>query len=277
MSGAVMRVAGPEDVGMMLDWAAAEGWNPGLEDAAAFLAADPDGFFVAEVAGVPAACIAVVNHSDDHAFLGLYICREDFRGQGIGYALWQYALTHAGGRNVGLDGVAAQEANYARSGFVRTGATLRFEGPAPEPGPGVRAMEAGDMGAIAALDRLACGMARPAFLDAWVAPARTRRTFVLEGGREIEGFATVRLCREGCKVGPVVAADPGSALALAGAAAAEMGQGRVILDVPEARTGMILALESAGFGMGFFTARMVRGDPPEAHPSLFAVASMELG
>ena len=31
------------DLAMVLDWAAAEGWNPGLDDAAAFLAADPEG------------------------------------------------------------------------------------------------------------------------------------------------------------------------------------------------------------------------------------------
>jgi hypothetical protein len=29
---------------MMLDWAADEGWNPGLGDAAAFFAVDPEGF-----------------------------------------------------------------------------------------------------------------------------------------------------------------------------------------------------------------------------------------
>src|SRR3712207_6914266 len=33
----------------ILDWAAAEGWNPGLRDADAFWAADPDGFMLAEL------------------------------------------------------------------------------------------------------------------------------------------------------------------------------------------------------------------------------------
>ena len=39
------RTATLADVQNMLDWATSEGWNPGLEDAAAFYAADPEGFF----------------------------------------------------------------------------------------------------------------------------------------------------------------------------------------------------------------------------------------
>ena len=63
------------DLETVLEWAADEGWNPGVEDAEAFLAADPEGFFVTEDDGVPVAAISVVNHSPDFAFLGLYLCR----------------------------------------------------------------------------------------------------------------------------------------------------------------------------------------------------------
>ncbi|NIP17093.1 MAG: N-acetyltransferase, partial [Xanthomonadales bacterium] len=47
-----------DELDTVLDWAAAEGWNPGLEDADAFYRADPDGFFIAEVDGAPAAAIS---------------------------------------------------------------------------------------------------------------------------------------------------------------------------------------------------------------------------
>jgi len=97
------------DVELVLDWAAEEGWNPGPEDAAAFHAADPEGLLIAEVAGEPVAAISVVNHSASFAYLGLYLCRPAWRGRGIGRALWLEGLAHAGGRTVGLDGVAAQE------------------------------------------------------------------------------------------------------------------------------------------------------------------------
>ena len=82
------RNARPTELVLVLDWAASEGWNPGLDDAAAFFAADPDGFFVAEdPSGEILAAISVVNHSDDFAFLGLYILRPEYRGQGIGLGL----------------------------------------------------------------------------------------------------------------------------------------------------------------------------------------------
>ena len=106
------RTATLRDLSLILDWAADEGWNPGLDDAEAFFAADPAGFFVAvDEQDNPVASISVVNHTDDFAFLGLYIVRKEFRGRGIGLGLWKHALQHAGARTVGLDGVEAQQDN----------------------------------------------------------------------------------------------------------------------------------------------------------------------
>ena len=76
------------------DWARIEGWNPGLDDAPPFWAADPLGYFLAEVDGQPAAAISVVNHDDSFAFLGLYLCRPAFRGRGIAKRLMIDAMSH---------------------------------------------------------------------------------------------------------------------------------------------------------------------------------------
>lgn len=35
-----------EDVDLAIEWAAAEGWNPGLNDAESFFDTDPQGFFI---------------------------------------------------------------------------------------------------------------------------------------------------------------------------------------------------------------------------------------
>jgi len=42
-----------DELNLALEWAAAEGWNPGLDDAKCFYAADPNGFFLGELAGEP--------------------------------------------------------------------------------------------------------------------------------------------------------------------------------------------------------------------------------
>ncbi|WP_342745112.1 GNAT family N-acetyltransferase [Actibacterium ureilyticum] len=273
-----MRTATRAEIAQMLDWAAAEGWNPGLDDAAAFADADPGGFFVAEQDGQPVAAISVVNHSDSFAFLGLYLCQPTYRGRGIGYALWQHALAHAGTRTVGLDGVAAQQENYARSGFVRTGATTRFEGPCAAPDvTGIRPVTPADLDALATLDRAANGFDRPRFLNAWLTDADTRKTVVQVTGDRLTGFATARLCRQGCKLGPVIAGDRDAALSLAQAAAGALDARAMIIDVPDTQPALQDALRAQGFAATFETARMYKGPAPTAGPGLFAVATLELG
>ena len=50
-----VRTMRPNEMRLVADWAAAEGWNPGLADAACFAAVDPKGFLVGELDSVPAA------------------------------------------------------------------------------------------------------------------------------------------------------------------------------------------------------------------------------
>lgn len=125
-----------DDWSVISGWAAEEGWNPGLADARSFFAQDPDGFFIGRVDGEPVSAISVVNYGDDYAFLGFYLVRPDLRGRGYGIATWKAALTHAGGRTVGLDGVPAQQDNYRKSGFeppTRPSATRASRRPRARP------------------------------------------------------------------------------------------------------------------------------------------------
>ena len=50
----------PAEVPLATDWAAEEGWNPGLHDAATFAAVDEDGFLVAELDGEPVAFMLTI-------------------------------------------------------------------------------------------------------------------------------------------------------------------------------------------------------------------------
>lgn len=267
------------DLDMVLDWAAAEGWNPGLADADAFHTSDPNGFFLASLDSTPVAAISVVNHDPSRAFLGLYLCRPEWRGHGIGFRLWTKALRHAGTRSVGLDGVPAQEANYRKSGFVRVGASLRHEGRWPAmPAPSVRATTATDLQVLSALDAAANGVVRPGFLTRWVTRADHQRgTRVLETDGMIKGFATWRACRDGTKIGPIIAETTAAALTLIGDIAALRPDGPLIVDLPEANTALRSELQGAGFTVPFATARMYRCSVPQTGPGLQAIATMELG
>lgn len=271
----ILRNATRDDLDIALDWAATEGWNPGLEDAAAFWAADPQGFFVAKVANRPVAFVSVVNHSADQAFLGLYLCDPAWRGKGIGMAVWTHAMSHAGARSIGLDGVAAQQANYAKSGFVRVGGTQRWEGQVSAvPHLGIRQAGPEDLALLQALDTAANGYRREGFLKTWINATPTRHTVVFADG---SGFATARRCRTGIKIGPLVAPDADASLQLVQAASGQTKADKITLDLPETNTNLAGRLADLGFTMGFTTARMVRGDPPRPTAQLQAIGTMELG
>ena len=263
----------------VLSWAAGEGWNPGLSDATAFYAADPKGFFLTKVHETPVAAISVVNHDDLNAFLGLYICHPDWRGQGLGLATWNFGIAHAGTRSIGLDGVPDQEHNYRTSGFVKTGSSMRHEGRLDgKQSQNVRLPSVDDIKALVQLDASANGYARQTFLRSWLwNDEQTRGTRVLVRDGDIVGFATWRACESGTKIGPVVAPDVAAALELISDIATFRRDGPLIVDVPEGNADLRKQLESWGFTVPFVTARMYRGTPPEAGPSLQAIATMELG
>ncbi len=265
------------DLGMVLGWAQDEGWNPGRSDAAAFWAADPGGFFLADVDGTPAAAISVVNHSAEHAFLGLYICRPAFRGQGYGKALWDAALRHAGSRSVTLEGVPDQQDNYRRSGFQHLGTTVRYRIRLAHAPVTSRTMTSSVTDQMMALDAKAVGYTRPAFASSWFAGGVDRQTIVLPDVDQELAFATYRLCADGAKIGPLYAHTPQHARALLHAEPFEQ-HGDTFIDVPQDCAPLSELVQELGGVPVFETARMVRGLAACAHPPLFhSVCTLELG
>src|SRR3954454_12652477 len=105
------RTMTEQDIATAVEWAAGEGWNPGLHDATCFHAADRSGFLIGELNGAPIATISVVRYSPSFGFLGLYIVQSLHRGRGYGTELWKAGLAYLRGCVVGLDGVVAQQAN----------------------------------------------------------------------------------------------------------------------------------------------------------------------
>jgi len=272
-----LRTATVTDLALVLDWAAEEGWNPGLDDAAAFHAADPDGFFVAARDEAPVGAISVVNHTSDFAFLGLYIVKPEFRGQGIGCRLWNHGIAHAGARTIGLDGVPAQQDNYRSSGFEFSSATTRYSGTlAARHASGVRLAEEEDIPGLIALEAARSGAIKPRYLSAWFRATEHRKTLVLDSEARDAGFCTVRQCRQGAKIGPLWAPGREIADALLHEAVGVFG-GTVSLDVPRCSTGLDRLCLALGLGAGFDTARMYRGPFAPPVSEYFAVTSLELG
>ena len=268
------------ELDVVLDWAAAEGWNPGLDDAEAFWATDPEGFFVAEQQGELLAAISVVRHSKSFAFLGLYICQAEHRGRGIGLSLWNDAIAHAGNRTVGLDGVAEQQANYERSGFKRVGATTRYSG-RPSALSHNRVVDAtdADISELIALEATASGWKKQTYLYHWFAPTANRQTVVIREDENIVAAATFRRCREGVKIGPFLAKHAQLAAPLLQHISACV-DAEIIIDVPAEASDVALICQKQNMLPIFGTARMFRGTiaEPAAEASFqYCPSTLELG
>lgn len=276
-----VRVMSRADLDLAVEWAAAEGWNPGRRDAANFHVADPSGFLMGFVDDQPVACISVVRYGDGYGFLGFYIVAPEWRGRGHGMAIWQAGLQHLGNRVIGLDGVVAQQDNYRRSGFVLAHRNIRFGGRA-QTGPFSGQAELVDAARIgfdrlAAFDRRFFPASRDAFLVRWLAtPGHHALAAVVNG--EIAALGVIRPCGRGRKIGPLYAETPALAADLLAALCGDAGDEPVFLDVPENNAAAIRLAEAAGLTPEFETARMYRGAAPAVDiDGLYGITTFELG
>jgi hypothetical protein len=276
-----IAVASADDARRMAQWAGDEGWNPGNTDIHAFFAADPGGFLVGRLDGEPVTCISVVKYGQGFGFLGFYIARPQARGKGYGIRIWDAGMARMAGRNVGLDGVPAQQANYRKSGFRLAWNNIRYEGPPPagRPPAGVSLVNARSVpfDRLAAYDRRLFGEPRDGFLAAWITlPERAALVALRDGS--LAGFAVMRSCRTTSRVGPLFADSPDIAAALVAALAAKMEARAVAIDVPDINKPGVALVEAAGMKPSFETARMYTGANPELdYAGLFGVTSFELG
>lgn len=268
-----------DEISLAIDWAAAEGWNPGLADAACFAAVDPDGFLIGELDGEAAATVSCVNYGASFAFLGFYMVRPDLRGRGLGLQIWKAAIAHAGARIIGLDGVVAQQANYRKSGFELAYPNIRYGGIAATNAPNAGVVALGDvpMVMVEASDATVFPAPRPAFLRAWIgAPGHIGRALMRDGA--LSAWGVIRPCRRGWKIGPLVADDRASAEAVLSALTADIGGSEIFLDVPGVNHEAVALAEGLGLAPVFETARMYTGRvPPLQLERVFGVTTFELG
>ena len=285
MTDYIMRTATRDELDLLIDWAAAEGWNPGLHDAEAFHAADPTGFMVGLLDGEPIGSISVVRFGEQFGFLGFYIVKPEYRGTGYGLRLWNEGMKYLEGRDIGLDGVPAQEANYARWCFRLADRNTRYEGVSArydhEDGAGIVSLHDLPLDEVLAYDDALVPAPRHEFLQAWITRPDTIALGIEKKGR-LRGYAVLRPCRRGYKFGPLFADDAATAHALFRAANSRTAAGApIFLDVPGMNPAAVELAESYGMQPVFQTARMYRmSTRPEIHLLLdrwFGVTSFELG
>ena len=159
---------------------------------------------MAELGGEPVGTVSAVAYGSSFGFGGLYLVRPELRSRGIGHRLWDAAIARLGTRTIGLDGVPAQEANYAQAGFRRAHANVRYRGEHLRTSNRPRNVDPISeilFEAVAAYDHGVFGASRETFLREWIAQPGGVGLAKFED-RRVTGYGLLRPCRDGLKIAP---------------------------------------------------------------------------
>jgi GNAT superfamily N-acetyltransferase len=288
MSDLQFRAMERPELDQVMEWAAKEGWNPGLHDANAFWAADPDGFLVAERRGQIAGVASIVSYDARYGFIGLQMVRPELRKQGIGRALWAESLQSLrarllpGSTNLGLDSVVAMRPFYEQHGFQFHTRHIRFEGRGVKSPPpnGVAPAARVPFASLLAVDNEFFPAPRSRFLTAWLRLPDSAAFAATPRGTmgKLGGYAVVRKCKNGFKIGPLFAKDDASADALFAACSSHAAGQPLFLDVPENQAPAMALAAKNQMKEVFSTARMYLGAPPAiGQTGVYGVTTLELG
>jgi ribosomal protein S18 acetylase RimI-like enzyme len=279
--GCEIRTMTRKEIDLAVEWAAQEGWNPGLHDSDCFYRTDPKGFCLGLLDGKPIGSISAVSYGDSYGFIGFYIVTPNYRGKGFGIQLWHEAMKRLSGRNIGLDGVLAQQENYKKSGFKLAHRNIRYQWRSDgknRVAQGVVRLSEAPQEELSAYDAKLFGLQRERFLECWITRPQTVALGILQKGKLV-GYGALRKCREGFKIGPLFADGPGIAEALFLSLTSDLAEGRaVFLDVPEVNSQGVLLAERYGMAKVFETARMYTREQPNVPlDKWFGVTTFELG
>ncbi|TWT46947.1 hypothetical protein KOR42_42910 [Thalassoglobus neptunius] len=274
------------ELDLLINWAEEEGWNPGIHDSEMFWNLDPNGYLALDIDGELSGGGAIVRHNSHFGFMGLFVVTPKHRGKQHGRKLWyarrdQLLERLDDNATIGLDGVDAMVGFYEQGGFVpftrhrrfTTSGPSRINGTAPNLVP----LRQVDFQLVKAFDAQCFPGDRHLFLKDWIEQPQAISIASMES-EKLEGFAVMRKCRSGWKIGPLFAEDLSTADRLF-VALLQQSQGQpVFLDVPDNNPDAVQLCHSHGMSEVFGCTRMYLGPPPElAHHKIFGVTTLEVG
>jgi hypothetical protein len=189
---------------------------------------------------------------------------------------------------MGLDGVVEQQDNYRKSGFTFAYNNYRFAGTKTRM---LAKLDTSPNGHIADLnsasdalkvyDRKLFPAPRDLFLDNWLS-AYSHVSKVYSENGNIRGYATLRPCLTGYKVGPLFADSTDIAKALLNAVLSSIpedhNEHEVFVDMPQPNASAFALADELGLDKVFETARMYSDHEPDIDLNrIFGVTTFELG
>jgi GNAT superfamily N-acetyltransferase len=271
----------PDRMAAGLLLSAEAGWNQIEADwrfmqasGAGFGFADPDDRLVAS---------GLTVDFPDYAWISMILVTPDWRRRGLATRLMQSCIEALAARRLvpALDASPQGREVYRRLGFGDAGTSTRLGGDLSgallSPDDGVAPLALEDLAAAAAYDRRSSGTDRTALLGHLLGrlPAAA---FVARRKDRVTGFVMARPGRLSAQIGPLVAEDDATALALLARAGQAIG-GAVCLDLFDQHGAVRAWLDGRGFRPLTRFIRMVLGPTaivPADHRT-YVIAGPELG
>jgi ribosomal protein S18 acetylase RimI-like enzyme len=255
-----------DDISEFLSLAREEGWISGAWELEFLRSAFPSGCLVCRNKGVPVAFLTSIKYRRS-GWIGNLLVRREWRGQGLGSALFQRALEvldEAGTRTIWLTASESGRPIYERQGFLAIDTVHRWQGT----GQILTGDTDTSFTGILALDETGWGDRREKLLHVTI---NRGRTSLLPGG-----FLVRQRWGNAFQIGPWSSLTPEVAEELLEQSITPTKEGqRVFLDVPAGNRAASKLVRGAGFGIQSSTTLMYRGEKPDYAPeNIFALASL---
>jgi hypothetical protein len=279
-----IRKAKRKELDLAIEWAAKEGWNPGLHDADVFWKTDPKGYVALEKDGGVIGSGSIVSYDSKFGFMGFFIIKPEFRGQGLGTKLWFWRKNKLlsrlnKGAAIGMDGVFNMQPFYSKGGFVFSHRDLRMESiaKADSYSDKVQKITSKDFETINKYDKKCFGIDRKTFLKGWL-NLKDSISYKYIDGSEIKGYGVIRKCQKGYKIGPLFAENYEVAHELFKALSSYVPGEVIYLDIPELNKDAVKLAKIYGMKEMFGCARMYHGKAPKLpYDKIFGITTFELG
>jgi len=282
-----LRLMAATDIPAADELRALAGWNQTLADWGRFLAAAPEGCFVAECDGTVVGTATTTCYGTDLAWIGMVLVHPDRRCSGIGTALLERCLAHlreAHVRCIKLDATPMGKPVYERLGFRAEWSLARWEiDSAPNNAggtdqPHVRPLTASDWPALGKLDAAAFGVERGHLLR----PLAVQSAFTLVSERPSDGLVGYGMMRQGSRawyLGPMVDDSSTGGLALARVLLEHAAGQPVYWDIPDINVEAVTWARQSGFTQQRSLLRMFLGENacPGDPRRIFGILAPEMG
>jgi GNAT superfamily N-acetyltransferase len=280
-----LRTMTPADIpaGMRLKELA--GWNQSEADWERFLAASPDGCFVAEVDGAVRGTAATISYEGKFAWVGMVLVDPEFRGKGIGTQLLEKTIEYLDAAKIPaikLDATPLGKPIYEKLGFVTEYEIERMilkrdaaDGSRQTASPGVDSRQ---LRTVFGRDREFFGADRSGLLQSLHDKA-PELTLVLERESKLAGYAFGRRGSFADQMGPWMAADAQACEELLNVFLARCQRETLIVDCMKSHPTASRLVRARGFSYARPLTRMYRGknEYPGEIESLCAILGPEFG